>query len=63
MANRFMGRQDEDRPLGERRGLTPVGLVVDVPLEDVDDDLLRVVRVESLLLARGRDRLGEPCEG
>src|SRR2546426_810978 len=33
MANRFVGRQDEDRPLGERRGLTSIGFVVDVPFE------------------------------
>src|SRR2546428_13632771 len=63
MANRFVCRQDEDGPSGERRGLTTVGLVVDIAFEDIDDDLLYVVRVEALLLACGRDRLGEPFAG
>src|SRR3989442_458389 len=63
MANRFVGRQDEDGPSGERRGLATRGPVGGIPLPGIDADPPPAVGVKALLLACRRDRLGEPFEG
>src|SRR6266571_449226 len=60
--NFLVCREDRDRSRGQR--LPPAGVVhvVDLPVHQVDDDLLGLVGMAPELGARGRHRLGEPFE-
>src|SRR5713226_5869410 len=62
VTNLFVCRDDQHRPGGKVGVMTGRIFVMQVPLEDVRDDLLRLVRVEPNLSPTLRKRFGKPLE-
>src|SRR5712691_2672829 len=60
--NFLVGREDGDGPRGERLAPTGGVHVVDLPLDQIDDDLLSLMAMTPELRTRCRHRLGEAFE-